>query len=614
MPINRSKRLKNPVGERDHIQGPQDAKVTLVEYGDLECIHCRRVGTVIRRLQRRLGGRLRYVYRHFPISDLHQNSWLAAEATEAASSQGKFWEMRDLLFNHQGQLDESHLFEYAEEIGLDAEQFAGELNEHIHSDHVREDYESGIASGVNGTPTFFINGFMYEGPWDLDSLFEAIQKPLGIQVRLIFQEFARVEAFSGILLIIAALAALIWANSPIGETYFQFWNTELTFSIGTYEIHHSLLYWVNDGLMVIFFFVVGLEIKRELTTGELSNPRRALGPIMAASGGMAVPAVLYLTLNFGGPGESGWGIPMATDIAFMLGVLAILGSRVPFSLKVFFTALAIVDDLGAVMVIALFYTSAINYVFLLIGLGIFLVLIGLNRARIYSPAPYIFLGIVLWFAFLESGVHPTIAGVLLALTIPTRNPPDAGTLISQCAAVMTEFRSTDPQRNTQLAAHTIEQVAERLQSPAQKLEHDLLPYSTYLILPIFAFANAGVSFRFDSSLITPVSVGIILGLVVGKPLGITLMSWLAIKLRLAELPANINLVQIFGASWVAGIGFTMALFIANAAFTDFALLSAAKVGILAASVVAGLIGYILLRFLSPSQEDVSHFEPVPATD
>jgi len=617
--VSKALKLNLPVSERDHSIGPADAAVTLVEYGDFECVHCRKVNPVIRSLRRRLGNRLQYVFRHFPLRSTHPNAQLAAEATEAAGAQGKFWEMYATLFDHQGELDRSHLVQFAQELDLDIGQFQRHLDEGKYAEKVNEDFISGVESGVNGTPTFFINGVRYDGAWDLESLLEAIERPLGIKVRSIFQEFARIEASGGILLLISAVLAILWANSPWWESYFQFWNTDLGITLGSFDYHHHLLEWINDGLMVVFFFVVGLEIKREVTTGELSSPRRALFPIFVAVGGMLLPAGFYLVLNAGGPGESGWGIPMATDIAFMLGILALLGSRIPFTLKVFFTALAIADDLGAVLVIAIFYTEQITWVYLGLAAIILIALFVLNWARVYSPFPYIILGFGLWIAFLGSGVHATIAGVLLALTIPTRSPPDTRALLAQCTAVLNEFEkpqgaNSAAEKRHQVAAQTLENVADRMQSPAQKLEHDLLPWTTYLILPIFAFANAGVVITFDASFIGPVSFGIFLGLVFGKSIGITLFSWLAVNTGIAELPANITWRQLFSASWLTGIGFTMALFIASSAFKDPFLLNEAKLGILGASVTAGVIGYLLLLITSPTHAETTHLETVPVAD
>ncbi|UCD99849.1 MAG: Na+/H+ antiporter NhaA [Chloroflexota bacterium] len=617
MATKTTSKLVQPVSEGDHVLGPDDAPITLVEYGDLECPYCRQVNPVIRELRERMGGRLRYVFRHFPIRSSHVHAQLAAEAVEAAGAQGKFWEMLEFILEHQEALELDHLMAYAAELELDQERFKQELEDHVYAGRVKDDFHDGVLSGVNGTPTFFINGDRYDGAWDLESLLEAIEKPLGVQVRRLAQEFMRIEASGGILLLISALIALLWANSAAAESYFHFWETELELGFGQFIFGLPLIEWINDGLMVIFFFVVGLEIKRQLTIGELSRPRRAILPLAAALGGMVVPAGIYLIFNAGGPGEPGWGIPVATDIAFTLGVLALLGSRAPLSIKIFFTALAIADDLGAILVLAIFYSSDVHWISLLIAAVILLVLIGLNRARVYSPLPYALLGIALWLAFLDSGIHPTIAGVLLAATIPTWGAPDTKALLAQCVSVLSEFElpSAQTANRTQVAAQTLETVADRMQSPAQRLEHSLLPWTTYLILPIFALANAGVTLKLDQSLVSMVSIGVVLGLVIGKSVGITLFTWLAVRLGLGDMPRNVSLRQVFSASWLAGIGFTMSLFIAGNAFRgNPELLDQAKAGILLASLLAGVIGYVLSYFTSQTFAETSPAEAVPATD
>ena len=602
--------LKPPVGDRDHIRGPLDAPVTLVEYGDYECPHCRLVAPIIDLLRERFGDRLRYVFRHFPITSAHPNAQLAAEAAEAAAAQGKFWEMHNRIFEYEGPLYRQYLIRFAEELDLDVERFERELDEHVYADRVREDFLSGVRSGANGTPAFFLNRVRYDGAWDLDSLIAEIEKPLGVQVRLLFQQFTRLQASGGILLLAATALALIWANSPWGQSYFELWETYLKIELGNLVLKESLLHWVNDGLMVIFFFVVGLEIKREVLVGELASPRRAALPLIAAVGGMVVPALIYIAFNLGRRGEAGWGIPMATDIAFVLGILTLFGSRVPLSLKVFFTALAIADDLGAVLVLALFYSGEISWVALGVAAVIFIVLIGLNRGQIRNPLPYALLGIGLWLAFLQSGIHPTIAGVLLALTIPARSQVRAEAYMAQCTAALGGLGKGDSHgigRRQQAAAQTLEVIAERIQTPLQRLERSLNPWVAYLVVPVFALANAGVDLSGNllEALTMPVSLGIILGLVLGKSLGITLFSWLAVKTGLADLPYGVGWSQLFAASWLAGIGFTMSLFIASSAFEQPALLALAKVDILVASVLAAVIGLVLITVTSPKQEGAS---------
>jgi NhaA family Na+:H+ antiporter len=621
MAVDENAKLTKPISEHDHIRGPEDTQVILVEYGDYECPHCRQVNDIRRELRARLGDKYRYVYRHFPIRRAHTHAQIAAEAAEAASAQGKFWEMHNLLFKHQGELGQTQILQYAAEIDLDLDRFERELTERIYSDRVSDDLKSGIASGVHGTPTFFINGIRYDGPWDLESLMAEIQKPIGVQVRMLFQQFTHLQASGGLLLLITSILALIWANSPMAHYYYELLETHLSILLGSFQLSHELLEWVNDGLMVIFFFVVGLEIKRELTVGELASPRRAALPISAAVGGMVVPAVIYMIFNYGTEGESGWGIPMATDIAFMLGVLTVFGKRIPLSLKVFFTALAIVDDIGAVLVIALFYTDEIVWVALVAAAVIFLGLIVLNRAGIRSPMPYSILGIGLWLAFLESGLHPTIAGVLVAFTIPSRIGASVEAFQAQCTAVLGGVEAKGSERvrvanssRSQAAAMTLEAIAERIQTPAQRLERSLLPWVTYVILPIFAFANAGVTLQGDfvNTVTNPIALGVILGLLVGKPLGIGFFSWLAVKSRLADLPLNVGWSQLISTSFLAGIGFTMALFIASAAFSDPALLSIAKLSIILASLLAGLVGSVMLLFTSSSKESTTEMETAPA--
>ena len=298
-------KLTQPVAERDHILGPEDAPITLVEYGDLECPYCRQVNPVISELRNRLGGRVRYVFRHFPIRTSHPHAQLAAEATEAAGAQGKFWEMQDLLLEHQDALELSHLIEYASQLELDLEQFKHDLEQHVYVERVKEDFHSGVRSGVNGTPTFFINGTRYDGAWDLESLIDAVEKPLGVQVRMLAQDFARIEASGGIVLLIGAIIALVWDNSSLSESYFHFWETDLALGFGQAAFSLPLIEWINDGLMALFFFVVGLEIKREVMVGELSDIRAASLPVVAAVGGMVIPAVIYTLVNMDGDGATG---------------------------------------------------------------------------------------------------------------------------------------------------------------------------------------------------------------------------------------------------------------------------------------------------------------------
>ena len=412
-----------------------------------------------------------------------------------------------------------------------------------------------------------------------------------------FTRFARMEAAGGILLLAATAAALVWANSRWEHSYHQIWYTQATVTLGQVSLSESRHEWVNDGLMSIFFFLVGLEIKRELLIGELSSLRQAAFPFMAAIGGSVAPAIIYVALNKGGVGSNGWGIPMATDIAFALGVLALLGSRVPVALKVFVAALAIVDDIFGVLVIALFYTNHIS----LVALGLAFVGVAVSFAAnwmgIRSPAVYAVIGVCVWIAVLNSGVHATIAGILLAFTIPARNSLDKEEFLRQSRGLLDQFEREDIHSSqARHAIHLLEQKCEMIESPLHRIEHALQPWVAFLIMPIFAFANAGVHIlgKISAAVSHPVSLGVMFGLLFGKPLGITLFARLAAWTGLGSRPESVSWSEIFGASWLCGIGFTMSLFIASLALGDGDLLDMSKMGTLAASIGAGCIGSLLL--------------------
>jgi NhaA family Na+:H+ antiporter len=417
-------------------------------------------------------------------------------------------------------------------------------------------------------------------------------------------EFARIEAAGGILLLICTAVAVAWANSPWRGSYFDLWHMPVAIEIGTFRLSESLAHWVNDGLMAIFFFVVGLEIKRELLVGELASPRKAAIPVAAAVGGMAVPALIYALVNIGGDGMDGWAIPAATDIAFALGIMALLGKRVPLSLKVFLMAVAIVDDIGAVLVIALFYTSDISWA-ALGGAGVVMALLILaNLLQVRKPIVYVALGLLLWLAFLQSGVHATLAGILLAFTIPSRFRIRGADFVAFSRRALDEFERAGGNENDLMTnqarqqwVHGLEMACEHADTPLLRLEHALVPWVAFVIMPVFALANAGVeiSAGFGSALGSRISLGIILGLVLGKPAGIMLCTWLAVRLGLGALPEGVTWRQISATGWLAGIGFTMSLFIAYLGFGEGEQLVAAKYGILAGSLIAGGGGYVLLR-------------------
>jgi Na+:H+ antiporter, NhaA family len=436
-----------------------------------------------------------------------------------------------------------------------------------------------------------------------------------------FQRFFQSEVSGSILLLACSAIALIWANSPWADSYHHVlheyigldWGPEGATSFeDVHKFRMSLHHWVNDGLMAIFFFVVGLEIKRELLVGELSSLKKSALPVGAALGGMLVPALLFTFLNFGGPGMRGWGIPMATDIAFALGALSLFGSRVPVSLKVFLTALAIVDDLGAVVVIAIFYTDTISIMALAVAAAFLSGIFVANRMNVRHTGIYLLLAVAVWVAVLASGVHTTIAGTLIALLVPVRAKIDPREYLKLCRARLDELEAAEFTRDSmigdqkQLEDLSDIYVASEDMIPAGiNLEHRLHPITTFIILPLFALLNAGVPIDIESLSGAPITVGlgVMLGLIVGKQIGVMLFSWLAIRSGLAAMPAGVTWGQLWGISCLAGVGFTMSLFVSGLAFTDQAFDSQSKLGVLTASAISGVLGYIVLhKKLAPAVE------------
>jgi Na+:H+ antiporter, NhaA family len=412
------------------------------------------------------------------------------------------------------------------------------------------------------------------------------------------QTFLRTEEAGGILLLAAATIALIWANSPWRSSYDALWHTQLTIGLGAWSLAEDLQHWVNDALMALFFLVVGLEIKRELTTGELRQPRAAALPAIAALGGMVVPALLYLAINPSGEPGRGWGIPMATDIAFALGVLAIVGRGLPTALKSFLLALAIVDDIGAILVIAIFYSGSISPGPLLTAAGLLALILVLQRLHVRWTAVYVLVGVSVWLATLQSGIHATIAGVALGLATPAVafQRPKAVSLEAHRIADDTVDNPVPPDADAHQWLHLAGLTREAV-SPLARLEHLLHPWTSYVVIPVFALANAGVSISRSSlgnALTSGITLGVVAGLVVGKTVGVTVFTWLATRTGITRLPEGVGWGQLVGVAALAGIGFTVSLFITSLAFQTQAIQDAAKVGILIASLLAGLLGALLL--------------------
>lgn len=420
-----------------------------------------------------------------------------------------------------------------------------------------------------------------------------------------FVRFLQIESASGIVLLLLTVVALVLANSPWSAAFTDFWNTEVGLSLGSLTFSKPLHWWINDGLMTVFFFVVGLEIKREFVIGELNDPKKAALPIVAAFGGMVVPAAIYLLLRHGLPGKEGWGIPIATDIAFVVGFLSLLGRRVPFGLKILLLSLAIADDIGAVLVIAVFYTADISLIALGLALMGFALMYGLNRIGVRRVPVYVMVGVAIWLAFLKSGIHPTVAGVLLGFLTPTSAWIGDRALIDVAADILRSLRG---EQNLQVNAkrnHLIGKLgwtAREAVSPLERLETGLHPLVAFLIMPLFALANAGV--RLDlAALGHPTALAVAAGLFFGKPIGIVFFSWMAVKVGLARLPSGVNWKVMVGAGCLAGIGFTMSLFIAGLAL-DGQLLVAGKVGTLTGSVASAVLGSLLLCLFLPRPTSV----------
>ena len=423
-----------------------------------------------------------------------------------------------------------------------------------------------------------------------------------------FEHFIHAQTTTGMILMFMTLLALILANTPLTESYAHFFHTKIDLNVSSWQLSHTIHHWINDGLMAIFFFLIGLEIKREVLVGELSNLKVAILPILAAIGGMVFPALIYFSINAGGVGANGWGIPMATDIAFAISALVLLGKRIPTALVTFLVALAIVDDLGAVLVIALFYTEQIHMLPLMLAGGAFLILIAFNRFGIHMILPYFIVGMFLWFFMLESGVHATIAGVIAAMAIPSKPRARSKGFTRHTRTLLNEYdrygndACKESEEKQKAILINIQDRIDALGTPSARLERNLHLPVALIVIPLFALANAGISIDFSSigaTVVEPVSLGIIAGLILGKVLGIFGISWLAIKLKIAQLPKESSMTQIFGVAFLGGIGFTMSIFVADLAFVgNPELIFQAKIGILIASLTAGLFGFFWLRYFS----------------
>ena len=594
-------RLDRPVDlTRDHVLGNPDADVTLVEYGSYACEYCHAAHLVIRNVRERFGDRLRYVYRHLPLADRELATHAAELAEYSFATSGDFWTAHDALMERTHRFDDRDLDQVAAAIGVPIGDDRDPETVRAVGVRVREDAKSGIRSGARATPAFYVNGKRYEGPWDEASLSEALRGSVGHRLRAATTNFVRWGPSTGVLLLLMTIIAVVMTNTAAGPAFESFWLTRAGVNFGGSGFMLTLVDWVNHGLLSVFFLVVGLEMKREFTVGRLASRREAALPIAAAFGGMTVPALLYVAILSSGPLANGWGLTIATDTAFAVALIVVLGDRVPTELRVFLTAAVIVDDLVAIAVIAFFYTDAIVMSYLVAALLITAMLVALNRWNIFRALPYAVLGILLWGFLHAAGIHATLAGVILAIVTPTVPPADLRVLMAQAESVIdSELQRGRDKPARDVASHAtleaLDTIHDRIESPASKLLRTAEPWSSYFVLPIFALANAGVAWSSDALVGQGALVlAIVLGLVVGKPLGILAGAWIATRLGVATKPDIYSWRQLLGAGALGGIGFTMSLFIAANAFSDEANFNASKIAIFIASIMASVLGLAIL--------------------
>jgi NhaA family Na+:H+ antiporter len=583
----------------DHVLGNPAAEIALVEYGSYACPHCRAANERIAQARDQLGDRVCYAFRHLPLAN-NDLALRAAQLAELAETPEAFWSAHIKLMTRSMQLSEGDLVAVAEDLGVSAD-FAVVDHDDLQRAKAKVDADiaSSHASGVMFTPTFYINRRRYDGPWDESSFADAMLGTLGHRVRTAALDFARWGPSAGILLVVATLVAILLTNSPAGPAFEAFWRRELGVNFGDARFQMSILDWVNDALLTSFFLVVGLEVKREMTIGHLASRRAAALPIAGAIGGMVVPALLYVLVIPSGPWSHGWGVPMATDTAFAIALIAVMGNRVPVELRIFLTAAAIVDDIGAIVVVAIFYSGEVHFGYLAASAVVIVLMALLSRSKVYILLPYILLGLLLWVFVHASGLHATLAAVVLAMFIPTRPPANLDALMMQASTIIAsearhegEVLRHGPSTPT---LHALDGIYDRIESPADRLLRHAGSRSSYVVLPIFALANAGVAISpsvFDGH--GWLMAAIVAGLAIGKPLGIFLASVVVVRTGIAVKPAEYSWRQLAGAGAIAGIGFTMSLFIAGQAFpgdTDFA---AAKIAVFAASIISALVGTALL--------------------
>ncbi len=611
-----ARRAPRPLdARRDHVRGGGRGRhSTVILYGDYLCPYCRRLRPVFARLRQALGDRLAYVFRHFPNERAHPGATLIAIGSEAAGRQDRFWEMYDALFDHEPPVDRPALIEIAASLGLDMVRFERDLEDPKLRSRVDDDLAEGRSIGVTATPTIFVDGQRYDGAWEFTSMLEAIERPVGARVGRTARAFANLPASAGIALLVAAAAALILANSPLAGLYNAV--VSARFGIGPAPgggLSLSVAEWCSEGLLAIFFLILGLEIRREARAGSFTDRRVALGPALAAAAGALVSAAVYLALN-PGPAAAGWPVPIDTGIPFTLGILALFGTRASAGLKLFVAAYGIADDLLTMVILAAFHPRGIHAEWLLAGMGALGAMTLFNRWRIYAAWPYVLATIGLWVALHQAGVGGALSGIALAAFLPPRPVPHATPLLAQAATALSELEHAerdlkkageggrlDQEPVWDWASRNLSAAAERLLSPAERTERAVEPWSSYAALPLFAFTAAGVPLAANLGQPTPLRVflGVAVGLALAKPIGIVGALWLAERVKIAVRPENARPLAFVGAAWLCGIGDPLSLLLAEQAFPGSPLAAVAKIGVLAGSAVAAGVGAVLLVFSRP---------------
>lgn len=584
----------------------KEPKIELVAYRNLKQKISVEASASLRESLKDYGEQLQFSYKYAPDIKKDPTTLLAAKAILAAENQNKGEELYQHL-NGKNRFTKEKIFALAQQLGLEMVSFEEAYNSKELELTVHEHIEDAKKSGLHVLPGITIDGIAYNGAWDNKSLFKAIDKRGAKRAHVAMERFFEWGASAAIVLIVATIAALLLVNIGFSDLYEGWRHTPFGFLLGENSFSLSTEVWINDFLMAIFFLLIGLEIKKEILDGELSDAKSAAMPVIGAVGGMLIPALLYVLLNIGSSTSNGWGIPMATDIAFTLGLMALLGSKVPVSLKIFISALAIADDLGAILVIALFYGHGFHIWPFIGALSIALLMFFLNRRKVFTVSIYVVLGIFLWAFIYQSGLHATLAGVVTALFIPIKGKADLTLLAQQTSIIFDKEITKSNNANHGKISHgslaILNKAINRLREPSDDLMHSLENVVNYLILPLFAFFNTGILIAGgDYNLVQPGNLGILLGLCIGKPLGIVGACWVASKFKIAQLSNEISWKSLLGGACLAGVGFTMSIVVASSAY-EGAQLTGAKISILLASTLSAVIGLAILNWSLKSTKD-----------